>query len=354
MSLMRVKSVLDSKDYKKGIKEMQRENNTFGGGLGKIGPLLKKAFAVGAIIAVAKRIATLTKSLIDFGSKLSDVAAQTGVAVERLQLFQDAARNAGAAPDKMTKALISLKDAQGEVLTGDKLMTDAFKNLGISAEEVASKNTDELFLMISQRLTESGNSARELSATFDILGKRNAAELTEAMNELAGGIDNVARSTAGLTTFQAQQLDVLADKWERFKNRVKSGAAGIVADIFGASESVTQEVQRRMETEFNRNIQERKRRQEELAALREGEREKEAEEQRKASEKIAEGVKRATESVKIQIETDQIRRIGGFAGARVTDELRNARMQTEILMQQTAYLESLPSIERNTQNKGLA
>ena len=361
MSTMRVKSTLDSRDYKRGVKQMQKQNKGFSGGLGKIGKKMKAAFAIAAILAVVRGIARAAKSLVDFGSKISDLSAQTGVGVERLEQFNDAALNAGSSSEKMAKALVSLKDAQGEVLDGDKLMTDAFANLGLSIDEVAGMETDQLFIAVSKALTESGNGAKELSATFDILGKRNAMELTEAMNEVAGGIDNVNSAGKSLSEEQAQRLDVIADKWERTKKSIMSSAAGILAGMFGANESVDAEVQERIASTARRKTREAESRAFNLAKLKNEEEAKRlatVDKVRIAEEKIAaergKAIQKIRESVTIDIQTNSLRRIGGFAGSKVSDALTQARKQTEIMARIEDYNSSLPQIEKNTENQGLA
>lgn len=361
MATMRVKSTLDNKNYKRSVTEMQKKNKSFGGGLGKIGKKMKAAFAVAAVLAVVRGLSRLALKLINVGSKISDLSAQTGVGVENLERLNDAALNAGSSSEKMAKALVSLKDAQGEVLDGDKLMTDAFQNLGISIDEVASMDTEELFVRVSKALTESGNGAKELSATFDILGKRNAMELTEAMNEVAGGLENVNTAGKSLSEEQAQRLDVIADKWERTKKSIVSSAAGILAGLFGANESVDAEVQQRLASNERRKSRESESRAFNLAELKAKSEEKRlaavaktrAEEERILATR-AQQIEKIRESVKIDIQTDSLRRIGGFAGAKVSDQLQQSRKQTEIQAKIEDYTSSLPAIEKNTKNQGLA
>ncbi len=361
MATMRVKAKLDNKNYKRGVNQMRTQNKRFGGSLGKIGKKMKAAFAVAAVLAVVRGLARLAMSLINVGSKISDLSAQTGVGVENLEKLNDAAVNAGSSSEKMAKALVSLKDAQGEVLDGDKLMTDAFTNLGISIDEVASMTTDELFVRVSKALTESGNSAKELSAVFDVLGKRNAMELTEAMNEVAGGLDNVEQKSRSLTEAEAQRLDVIADMWERKKKSIQASAAGLLANIFGMSKKVEDEVRKREGSSERRKAVEAESRAFDLAELKAGAEEKRlaaVEKTRMEEEKIAAArgkqIAAIRESVTIDIQTNSLRRIGGFAGAKVSDQLQQSRKQTEIQARIEDYTASLPAIEKNTENQGLA
>jgi len=360
MATMKVKATLDSRNYKRGVKEMKRETKGFGKQLAAVSKKVKAAFVVVVILAAARAIARLTMSLVRLGSELSDLSAQTGIAVDQLEKLNDAAVNAGSSQEKMAKALVSLKDAQGEVLSGDKLMTDAFEALGLSIEQVAAMDLDDLFVSVSQALTDSGNSGKELSAVFDLLGKRNAMELTEAMNEVADSIDNVNQKTKSLSDQEAQRLDVIADMWERKKRSIKADAASILASIFGASSKVEEEVRKRAAAAEKRADIDRQSRAFDLAELKRKEEEKRLEAVSKVAEKEAQiAASRAKQiedirkSVKIEIDTNAIARIGGFAGSAVKDTLRLARQRTEIQMQIADYTASLPAIEENTKKRGL-
>jgi hypothetical protein len=360
MATMKVKSTLDPRHYKHGVKEMRRENKKFGGGLGKIKKLLAGAFVATAVVGFARAVIGAGASIVQFASKLSDMAAQTGVNIMTLQKFNAAALNAGSSADKMTKALVSLKDAQGEVLDGDMLMTRAFGNLGISIDDVASMDTEELFLAVSRALTDSGNSAKNLSAVFDILGKRNAMELTEAMNELAEGINGVDQAMIKMTFSTAQRLDIAADWWERYKVNWKTGWAIALASLFGGGDKVEAEIEKRRRAEEKRNKREKESRAfdlEQLKAKKEEERLRTVEKIAKAEEKIAKDKQKIREDVTRDAtrgkKADRLRRIGGFAGQTARDQLTQSRKQVEILERIADYERSLPAIEQNTNNMGL-
>ena len=360
MATIKVKTDLNSRNYKRGIKEMQKKNKTFGKGLSKVKGAMKAAFAVSAILVAIGALIRFGASLFNAGSKLSDLSAQTGVAIGTLNRFNDAARNAGSSADKMAKALVSLKDAQGEVLTGDMLMTEAFKNLGLSIDEVAEANTAELFLKVSEALTETGNSSVALSAAFDVLGKRNAMELLEAMNELAGGIDKVKAAKAAMSDESAQILDISADLYAQEIQGIQNAMSGFLAKIIGKGKNVKAELENRKQRAADMEELEAQSRLADLAELKkkaEADRlasvKKIADAEKKIAEQRAKDIKNIQESVTIKVDTNSIRRLGGFAGSRVSDQLKFARKTAETSAQIEDYTSSLPQIEKNTEKQGL-
>jgi len=355
MATMKVKATLDSRNYERNVDKMRQKNSKFNGGLGKVKGMMKKAFAVAAIIAVVRAIARATMALVNFGSELSDMAAQTGISVESFQKLQRAVRDAGGESQHLVNALTRVKDAQGEVVSGDKMMIEAFDRLGISIGDVASMNTEELFLEISKSLTASGNSADRFSAVADVIGQRNVPKLLEAMNQLAN--DGFGAMSDGLVTMSndsAQTLDIVADRWERWKNNVKTASASVVADLFGLNDSIQREINKR-EAQAERIAEiERKTREEAARTLRLKEQTARKEKIAKEEDKRAKQIKKIEESVKIQIETDSLRKIGGFAGSQVSDSLRMSRKQVETLEKIKDYQATLPRIEENTRERGLA
>jgi hypothetical protein len=362
MAQIRVTSKLDSKGYKKGIDEMKRENKRFGGGLSGIASKLKAAFAVAVIIKFARALGRAVGNLVQFGSKLSDMAAQTGIAVDQFQRLQRAVRDAGGESQHLVNALTRLRDAQGEVITGDKTMTDAFTALGLSAEDVVNMDIDQLFVSISKALTDSGNAAEQFTAITDIIGQRNAPKLLEAMNAAAGGIEKLNDGLYTMSNENAQALDIIADKWANLGNNIKtrfaSGFAQLSRTLFG-DEGINKRIEaaekmKELELESRRaSLDKMKQKKEEAEAE---EKIKNLKEQQKEidkqTQKYKEQVERIEETVKVEIDRDQFRRIGGFAGAGVSEQFRAASQQLEVQKQIEEYAKSLPKIEAKMDDVG--
>jgi len=361
MATMKVKSTLDSRGYKRGIDEMRRKNKQFGKGLAVVKGAMKKVFVAAAIFALVRAMKRGIGTVVQFGSKISDMAAQTGVGVEALQRLQRAVRDAGGQEQHLVNALTRVKDAQGEVITGDKIMTEAFERLGISIDEVVGLDVEGLFVRMSQALTDSGNAANQFSAVADIIGQRNAPKLLEAMNAASGGVNKLGEDLQVMSNRDAQTLDIVADRWANLKTNVKTGAAEIVAGMLGWGKSIDDELVRRQEASERIAALELEQRTAALAATkakaeeaRLEQVEKIAAKEKEAADERERAIGQIRESVTIDVQTDSLRRIGGVAGARVKDSLRLARRQVEILEQIREYEASLPAIEENTAKGGLA
>lgn len=215
MAEVKAKASLDSTGFHAGLARMKGGVKRFGAGLAKF-----KSVTV-AIIAALAGVAIGLKKVIDFGSELTDMAFAAGLTVEAFQKLNAAVTAAGADSNKLRTTLARLTDAQGEVIKGDKLIIEAFEDLGIGIEEVVRATPDELFVRIGKAMKESGNSAERFSALVDLIGTRNAPQMLEALHLLSDGVDQFRDGTKIMSAETARRLDMMADTWKRWKNNVK-------------------------------------------------------------------------------------------------------------------------------------
>ena len=368
---IKAKATLDSSNFTKGIERMKRSTS---GLTNLLGAFRSRGSAVVAvIIAIGAILVKVAKSAIDFASKLSDMAYQTGVTVETFQRMEKAVRNAGGQSQHLVNTLARIRDAQGSVVRGEELMTKAFDEFGLSAEDVARMDIDELFLALAKSITDSNNSATKFSALVDLIGTRNAPKLLEAMNQLAEGSENVSGKLRTLSQRDAEALDLLADKWENFKNNIKTGTTTFVATVLRglrvikdadadariASRERTKETARQARIE-QLQTQRKKKEEERLAK----EQEKRDEEREKALKRISDLEKRKEElrgtvSGAAGPSADRLAMMGGRFGGQVTGrfaiESRRLKLQQEINKINQKILDVQKQIEKNTaEPNGLA
>ncbi len=210
---------LDGRGFNVQVKKIKNSIRGVGAAASATKNLLAASF-VGTGVRVAAR---LLRKVIDLGSEISDMAIRTSVGARELQVFEFAAREAGASTGNLDKALLKLKDSQGRVAAGEKLTIRLFKDLGIEEKKVLSIPIAELFQEVAKSLTAADNSGKEYSAVVQLMG-RSAPKLTEAMNRLATeGFDVVAKAAeeAGQIMDEGliQRLDSAADEIDRFERR---------------------------------------------------------------------------------------------------------------------------------------
>lgn len=217
MPSLKVDSEFSSKGFEAGIGRMKQATNSFQGSLSGIQNMLLSAFSIGALVRSVR-------NAVQLGSDLSDMATQTGTSTKAFQVYDYAAKEAGASSEQLRNALVKLRDSQGQVIDKNEIAIKNFKRLGIEARTVAGLNTDDLFMEVARAVANSENSVEAYSAAIDILGQKNAPMLMEALQRLGtDGFDAVAKKAqdAGQIMDEAliKQLDEAQDSIQRLQNR---------------------------------------------------------------------------------------------------------------------------------------
>jgi hypothetical protein len=353
MSEMRIRGTLDTRNYERGVDKMRQKNEKFGSGLDKIKSRIGMAFKVTAILAFGRAIMRGVAGLVRMGGEIKNLAESVGVAAESLQRMTAVIEDGGGKQQNLVNGLNRVRDAQGAVVDGDQLMIKAIERLGISQEEFVSLDTEGAFRRIASAITAAGNSADAMNAASDILGKRDVKNLVNGMNALARETGRASDDILVLSQRSASALDIAGNRFRRFGQNIKTGFAEIAGDLAAMI--------------FKADVADAKKQAEELARIEVNERaaavekvkqqrlqalEEVKKKEQEILEKQQEQIAKIERSVKIEIDTDSIRKIGGFAGAQVSEQLRLIKQQTEIARKVEEYQRTLPQIEKNTREGG--
>lgn len=198
------KITLDTSEYEKGLGESKKSASKFG-------KTLKTAFKVGgaAIAAVTTATTAMTAALVKstgqvaaYGDNIDKMSQKMGLSAEAYQEWDAIMQHSGTSIESLQASMKTLANA---VEKGNK----AFDRLGISQEEIASMNNEQLF---SATITALQNVENETERTYlagQLLGRgatelgallNTSAEETEAMrkrvHELGGVMSNEAVKAA--------------------------------------------------------------------------------------------------------------------------------------------------------------
>lgn len=171
--------------------------------------------------AITGWVATLgvqaVKSANEFGSAIADMAKNTGLGTDALQEFRYAAGQAGGSTEAMDAALLKFTQVIGEAAQGSKQAVDALKRVGITTDELKSKNVDQLFVEASDALNKMGDSAGRNSAMVDLFGK-SATKTAEAFSLSAKEMDGLRQAAhnagAVLSEEAIAKAKVAADQFD--------------------------------------------------------------------------------------------------------------------------------------------
>lgn len=178
----------------KGLRGMVSSMGGLSGMLSSLVP-----FGVGA------GLTTIAKGSIDAADNMNDLAQKTGVSVEQLSRFEQAARAGGTSIESVGGAMLQLNKR----LESGKAQ-GALKGLGISATDASGrlKSTDQIMLEVADKFRTMPDGANKSAIAMQLFG-RSGAELIPVLN---GGGDAIRKLSATMSTDFAKSADNLNDK----------------------------------------------------------------------------------------------------------------------------------------------
>jgi hypothetical protein len=222
---------------------LNKQAGAVGGGLGRMGQAAKGIGGLmGALLPVGAvaGLTAIAKGSIDAADNLNDMSQRTGVAVESLSRFGQAAQDSGSSIEGVAKGMgqlakritdpaseaskalggigIATKDAQGKVRGLDAVMldiADRFAKMPDGAEKSAlamqlfGKSGVELIPMLNQgraaleqyQATISGDmakSADEFNDSLNAIGRSLSGPFNEAVTALLPAITSIAQGIVGI------------------------------------------------------------------------------------------------------------------------------------------------------------
>lgn len=189
-----------------------------GGGLtGLLGKAGGVSDALGALVPIASTagLVAIGKGAIDAADNMRDMSQKTGVSVDQLSRFQQAAKSSGSDINAVSGAMIRLNR---NLATKNDGAMDTLRSLGISATDASGKlkSADEIMLEVAAKFATMPDGAEKSAAAMALFGK-SGADMVPMLN---GGRDSIEKLTATMTTDFANGADELNDKIEAIMGKM--------------------------------------------------------------------------------------------------------------------------------------
>lgn len=160
------------------------DTSLFSAGIGKAKALAKE-FGVSAeknlgisafkgMVAGALSVGAVTNglnSLLEKADGIDALAKRFDLTAEAVQSIQFAADQSGASAESMFVALKKINIAQQEALGGSRDMIEAFAGLGVTIEDLRSKNFEQIFYQIGQRVNGASLESVRMGDAIKVMGK---------------------------------------------------------------------------------------------------------------------------------------------------------------------------------------
>jgi hypothetical protein len=211
-------------DFSKAAKNINKALSSLGVGL-----------SIGAVTA-------FSKSVLDLGGKITDLAAQAGIGTDAFQTFSNVAAESGVDAQQVANAFVQMRKNIEEAAEGSKVQAEALAALGLNADRLQALAPERQFEEIAKAIQSSTDKSKAFNASLEILGSKNAPKLTEVLQRLGTeGFAKLAKDVEGLrlSPDQLKTLDDAGDKLDRIWNSLKvmAGKVFVVAVDFVENKS---------------------------------------------------------------------------------------------------------------------
>lgn len=193
-----------------------------GGGIGQFGVAIAglvnpATLALGALAGLGAGAVAVGRNLVQLEgemARLGILADQLGASFGFIQVLENAALREGVGVESLgasfTKFLRTLDDAR----QGGKNAAEAFRDLGVSAEDVRSSNPEQLFTQAAQSISKIDDPARRAAVAVALFGK-SGADLLPVFRQIGAAAADIERIGGAITDQQRSDLDAFGDAMDR-------------------------------------------------------------------------------------------------------------------------------------------
>jgi len=195
--------------------------------------------AANAALAPFQGAFSAIKDSLDLGGRLSDVSAQTGIAVGDLVVLRQAFTNAGLGADAVGPAINRLQKALSGINEDGELTNQALADLGLSLAHLQSLSPAEQFDRVSAAIASLPDPTQRAAAAMGIFGKSGGQMM--ALFKDSSAMDVAAQQVGGLAAAMeanANRFDSISDAFGAAGLKGQQFAAGITAAIAPALEEI--------------------------------------------------------------------------------------------------------------------
>ena len=178
--------------------------------------MIAGALTFGAAIAGAYKLGRALKGAFDMGGRLSDLSAQTGIAVDQLAILQQAFEDNGVEGDKVGAVMNKMQRSIVDFGAGLSTQTRAFERLGITFDQIEGKSPIEQFKMVQNAIANIQDPTLKAATAMEIFGRSGGDML--ALFQDSGAIEKATvtmGSSAEILAANAEKFDRISDLLNR-------------------------------------------------------------------------------------------------------------------------------------------
>jgi hypothetical protein len=210
-------------NFRAGMKKAGAAMNRFGAAAAQAGAVAAGALAAGLAAGV--------KRTIDMGGAMTDLSAQTGIAIKDLMQIQQAYKDNGKSADSAGKDINKMQKSIAAASLDEGGAADPFARIGLSASRLMAMDPASQFFAISEAIKKIQNPTEKTAAAMEIFGRSGGQLLAvfegsdlESVNTSLGKMPEIMQE------FSAE-LDHAGDLLGRLPNKSDQFFAGFTSGI---------------------------------------------------------------------------------------------------------------------------
>ncbi len=205
----------DDRALVRGLRSAQRRLAAFGAAVRGMGAGFA---ALGA--GLVAPLALAARSFAQTGSRLTDLAARTGLSVEALSELEFAAQQSGGTLDNVEARVRVMQRTIAAAAVGSDTAATALARLGTSAAVLSSLSPEEQFDALATALRGIADPTTRAAAAMAVFGRSGTA-LLPMIADMAALRAEARRLGVVLSTKQAKAADDLGDAYDRVRASVR-------------------------------------------------------------------------------------------------------------------------------------
>lgn len=216
---------LDTSGYENGLDGASEKTSTFGQKLknglstaAKVGTAAITAVTT-ASVALGKTIVSKTSDIASYGDNIDKMSQKMGLSAEAYQEWDAIMQHSGTSIDALQSGMKTLANA---VENGN----DAFERLGITQEDIASMNNEQLFSATISALQNVENETERTYLAGQLLG-RGATELGALLNTSAEETEAMRQQVHELGGVMSDESVKAAAKYQDTLQDMKTAISGV-------------------------------------------------------------------------------------------------------------------------------
>ena len=198
--------------------------------------------ALAGVAAFAAGAAAITRGLVDLEARVKGLGAaadQLGVSFQTIQVLEEAAARAGTSIEAASTGIQKFAARIDDARSGTGAAAEAFRELGISQEELANTAPTELAARVAEELGKIEDPARRAALQVDLLGK-SGEELRRTFSEIPGAADDLEKFGAAISPEDRARIEALGPAFDGFGVALRGLGQSVITPFAGIVAGLTE------------------------------------------------------------------------------------------------------------------